>query len=241
MLGTLLDRPKRLVLWEAYSVQGPSGLTEWAEISNASYGANLEQSSGVRTRGGGTTRRRTRHLGLHEGVLERDFQNWPLRPQVPSAVYHRIKYGHVRTKRASATRAQSCDFGPSLRFFLRGAPKGVFDRGGNILRMRRGRRNAHLSPISGTGGVPNSRMHAQACPLVTWPRKWGFGTPPHSHIQIFDTLTRSPKKVGLESLWSWRIHKTWVRVKKLVNKQVDVGQLLHDCSIPQESTLLFER
>ena len=55
------------------------------------------------------------------------------------------------------------------------------------------------------------------------------------------TIIRSPMKVGLESLWSWRIHKTWVRAKKLVNKQVDLGHLSIDCSIPQESTLLFGR
>ena len=52
MPGIPLDRPKELFLWEGYSVQGPKGLTKWAEISYASYGANLEQSSGVRTRGG---------------------------------------------------------------------------------------------------------------------------------------------------------------------------------------------
>ena len=64
---------------------------------------------------GMSAREGTRHFGLHEGVFELFFQNWPLRPRVSSAVYCRSKYGHVRTKRASATRGQICNFGPSLR------------------------------------------------------------------------------------------------------------------------------
>ena len=35
----------------------------------------------------------------------------------------------MHTKRASATRGQSCDFGPLARHFPRGATKGVFERG----------------------------------------------------------------------------------------------------------------
>ena len=65
--------------------------------------------------GGGSARERTRRLGLHEGVFKWFFQNWPLRPRVRSPVYYRSKYGHVRTKRASATRGQMCNFGLSLR------------------------------------------------------------------------------------------------------------------------------
>ena len=58
----------------------------------------------------------------------------------------------MHTKRASATRAKSCDFGPSLRLFLRGAPKGVFDRGGYFAHASRWEGRT-LGPISGTGGL----------------------------------------------------------------------------------------
>ena len=67
--------------------------------------------------GGGSARERTRRFGLHEGVFERFFQNWLLRPRISSAVYYRSKYGHVHTKRASATRGQICNFGPYLRLY----------------------------------------------------------------------------------------------------------------------------
>ena len=53
-------------------------------------------------------------LAYMKGYLNDFFQNWSLRPRVPSAVHYRSKYGHVRTKRASATRGQICNFGPSL-------------------------------------------------------------------------------------------------------------------------------
>ena len=123
---------------------------------------------GVRTQGG-SARWRSQRLGLHEEVLERFFQNWPLRPRVPVAVYHRSIYGHVHTKRASATRAQSCDFHPSGRH--RGVPRREFlSRVENFWRMHRRSEKLSGGPISGNGGVPKSRMHAQACPLVTRPR-----------------------------------------------------------------------
>ena len=78
---------------------------------------------------GGSARRWTRRFGLHEGVPERIFVNWPLRPRVPSAAYNGSKYGQVRTKRASARSVQSCNFGYCGRLLLSGAPMGVFDRG----------------------------------------------------------------------------------------------------------------
>ena len=88
----------------------------------------LNKVQGVHTPGG-SARRWTCRFALHEGVPERIFVNWPLRPRVLSAVYHGSKYGQVRTKRASARSVQSCNFGYCGRLLLRGARKGVFDRG----------------------------------------------------------------------------------------------------------------
>ena len=114
MPGTSPDLPKKHDFWDAYSEYSPNGSTKLAEISYSNYRANFQQSSRG-THPGGSERGRTRRLGLHEGVFKWFFQNWPLRPRVRSAVYYRSKYGHVRTKRASATRGQICNFGPSLR------------------------------------------------------------------------------------------------------------------------------
>ena len=72
-----------------------------------------------------------------KGFLWEFFWNWPLRPRVPSAVYHGSKYGQVRTKHASTRSVQSWNFGYRGRLLLRGAPKGVFDRGGDTLRLQR--------------------------------------------------------------------------------------------------------
>ena len=145
---------------------------------------------------GGSTRGESRRLGLHEGVLEGVFQNWPLRPRVPSAVYHRSKSGHVHTKRTSATRAQSCNFHPSGRHLPRGTPTGSFERGGDFWRMHRRSEKVSGGPMSRNGGGPKLE---NACPGLpfghvtsTWRPKDGarrdasFGTPPHLHMSIFD-------------------------------------------------------
>ena len=53
---------------------------------------------------------RNRHCGLHEGVFEQIFENWPLRPRFTSAGYHSAKFGRLHTKRKFVASVQRYDF-----------------------------------------------------------------------------------------------------------------------------------
>ena len=142
MPGIPLDRPKKLFLWEGYSVQGPKDLTKWAEISYASYGANLEQSSGVRTRGGNNKGENSTFWLTWRGSWT-SFSKLTLAPasSVSGLSSHQIWSCAHKTRvryKSSKLRFWTLSETPSQR-----CPEGSFSPGRNILRMHRGRKDAH--------------------------------------------------------------------------------------------------